>query len=426
MEKNYRRVGETLYRAKLGNGLDIYVVPRPEYSKAYAFFATNYGGMDMRYRMDGEWKETPAGVAHFLEHKMFDTKDGNALQELAANGASPNAFTSTAMTAYHFESTEKFEDNLRVLLRFVSVPYFTPESVQKEQGIIGQEIQMIEDDPNFRAYNGLMAALYREHPVRVSVAGSAESISHITADTLYQCHRAFYHPSNMALCVVGDVDPEHVREIAEKILPPEGGAPIERDYGPGEAKEAFQPRAELEMAVSTPIFLIGYKNDPSPRGPEYLRRELTARLACEALFGESSPLYARLYEKGLINRNFGGDFEAMEGCAFVAVGGESRDPDAVREEIQKETLRIGREGLSGELYERLKRAAFGNRLRELNSFDLTCVRMAEAHFHGADYFEFPEIFDGIARADVERYIAENIVPARTAISVVLPKGGRLK
>ena len=171
----FSQVGEQMYQEKLPNGLTVFVFPKPEFQKGYAFFATNYGGMDMRFCLDGEWHDTPAGVAHFLEHKMFDTKEGNALQDLAANGASPNAFTSSAITGYYFESTEKFEENLRILLSFVSVPWFTQESVDKEQGIIGQEIGMIEDDPEWKVFMNLMAALYQNHPIRVSVAGSVES-----------------------------------------------------------------------------------------------------------------------------------------------------------------------------------------------------------------------------------------------------------
>ena len=166
VKKEYPRIGESLYHGELVNGLHVYVDVKPEFSKSYAFFATNYGGMDMRFQLNGEWHDTPAGVAHFLEHKMFDTKDGNALQDLAANGASPNAFTSSAITGYYFESTEKFEENLKILLSFVSEPWFTPESVDKEQGIIGQEIRMIEDDPENQVFYGMMETLYVHNPIR--------------------------------------------------------------------------------------------------------------------------------------------------------------------------------------------------------------------------------------------------------------------
>ena len=333
VSKEYPRIGEKIYHAELPNGLHIYVDRRPEFQKSYAFFATNYGGMDMKFRLDGQWRDTPAGVAHFLEHKMFDTEDGNALQDLAANGASPNAFTSSALTGYYFESTEKFCDNLKILLSFVSIPWFTQESVDKEQGIIGQEIRMVEDDPDNQVFYGLMECLFDHHPIRVPIAGTQESISHITADTLYACHKAFYTPSNMVLTVAGDVEPEEVVRIAREILPKEPGGHIERDYGGEEDGAAAKPEKELRMEVSTPIFQLGFKAEPAPAGEEHLRRQLMGELACEALLGNSSPLYARLYSEGLINKNFGYGFELYPGCALMAAGGESCDPRAVRDAV---------------------------------------------------------------------------------------------
>ncbi|MCF0123418.1 MAG: insulinase family protein, partial [Ruminiclostridium sp.] len=215
IKHTYERIGETLWEETLENGLRVFVFPKPEFGKSYAFFATCYGGMDTRFLLDGQWLDTPMGIAHYLEHKMFDTPDGgNALQKLSATGASPNAFTGSAITGYHFECTDLFWENLRTLLEFVSVPYFTEESVQKEQGIIGQEIRMMEDNPSRQSYRLLLEALYQNHPVRNSVAGSVESIAQITADTLYHCHEAFYTPSNMVLCVAGNVDPERVCAMA--------------------------------------------------------------------------------------------------------------------------------------------------------------------------------------------------------------------
>ena len=227
----YERLGEAVYQETLPNGLRIYIVPKAGYAKKYAFFATRYGGMDTRFCLDGEWLDTPAGIAHYLEHKMFDTEEGNALQELAKNGAEPNAFTANAMTGYYFDSTDHFEENLEILLSFVSIPWFTEESVAKEQGIIGQEIRMVEDNPDWQIYMQMLKAMYSASPARTSIAGTVESISHITAETLYDCHKAFYTPSNMVLTVVGDVDPHHVVDLARRILPREGGPVIPRDYG---------------------------------------------------------------------------------------------------------------------------------------------------------------------------------------------------
>jgi len=204
---DHMQINEQVYSGALPNGLSVFVIPKPGFHKKYAFFATDYGGVDRRFKLSDSWIDTPAGVAHFLEHKMFDTEDGNALELLSANGASPNAYTSTDITAYHFECIDKFYENLETLLSFVSVPYFTPDSVEKEKGIIAQEILMIEDDPDYCLYYGLLRSLFKSNPVRDSVAGTVESIVKITSDTLYDCHKTFYAPSNMALCVVGDVDP---------------------------------------------------------------------------------------------------------------------------------------------------------------------------------------------------------------------------
>ena len=420
----YPRMGETVFSARLDNGLTVYVDVKPSFQKSFAFFATDYGGMDMKFQMDGQWYDTPAGVAHFLEHKTFDTKDGNALQDLAANGASPNAFTSSAITGYYFESTEKFYENLKILLSFVSQPYYTQESVDKEQGIIGQEIRMIEDDPENQVYYAMLEGLYAHHPIRVSVAGTIESISHITADTLNLCHSAFYNPGNMVLCVAGNVDPEKVLEMAREILPKEGKGSIPRDYGPDEPAAAARSRTELKMEVSTPIFQLGWKMDLAPKGEEQFRQKLIAELACEALLGNSSPLYVRLYRDGLINSSFSYGFDGYPSCAYAMAGGESTDPDAVAAAIADEAARIGREGVDAALFARLKKGLYGAKVRSLNSFENICVGMAQAHFAGYDMLRFPEVFEGISQADVEACIRTCFTPERAALAVVQPGEGQ--
>ena len=418
--KDYPALSERCYLETLPNGLPVCVVTKPGYRRAYALFATRYGGMDMRFALNGEWLDTPAGIAHYLEHKMFDTEEGNALQILAQNGAEPNAFTSNAVTAYYFDSTEHFFENLRVLLSFVSVPYFTDESVQKERGIISQEIGMIEDNPEWQVYKNLIGLLYRSSPARVPVAGSVESIAGITAQTLYDCHKAFYTPSNMVLTVAGDVEPEEVVRIAREILPKEPGGHIERDYGGEEDGAAAKPEKELRMEVSTPIFQLGFKADPAPAGESRLRRELVAELACEALLGNSSPLYARLYSEGLINKNFGYGFELYPGCALMAAGGESCDPRAVRDAVLAEGARIAQEGVDEGLFRRLKKGVYGAKVRGLNSFENVCIELAQAHFAGVEYLTFPEVFDGISKADVEDCIRRWVTPERCGLAVVRP------
>jgi predicted Zn-dependent peptidase len=422
-ELRYPRVGEKLYHQVLDNGLHIYVDPKPEFGKSYAFFATSYGGMDVRFQLDGQWHDTPEGVAHFLEHKMFDTQDGNALQDLAAAGASPNAFTSNAITGYYFECTQRFEENLRTLLSFVSVPWFTPESVDKEQGIIGQEIRMVDDDPNWRVYQNLVNCLYENHAIRISVIGTQQSIAQITDQTLYACHKAFYHPSNMVLCVAGNVDAQRVVDIAREILPTGPGARIGRDHGGPEPETAACSQAELAMAVSTPIFLLGFKAPPPPeKGEERLRQALVGELACEALMGTSSALYADLYERGLVNKSFSCEYADYPGCAFLCAGGESPDPQAVRQAVLDAAKVMGERGIDEGLWRRLKKAAYGSRVRSLNSFEHICVELAQAHFAGEDYFSFPQVYDQIGKEDVEGCIRAWVTPERAALSVVRPQG----
>lgn len=415
----FPRLGETCYFEQLENGLPVYVVTKPEFEKCFAFFATSYGGMDMRYQLDGQWQDSPAGVAHYLEHKMFDTPDGNALQQLSANGASPNAFTSAAITGYHFECTRHFSANLRTLLSFVSVPYFTQESVDKEQGIIGQEIQMVEDNPDWRLFHNLLEALYQHNPLRVSVAGSQQSIAKITADTLYTCHKAFYHPGNMVLCVAGDVDPEQVTAVARMVLPADQRGKTIKDHGEPEEMTVAQPCVTEEMEVSAPNFLVGFKAEPHPDGVENLRLQLLGDLAGEMLCGRSSPVYQSLYEQGLI-QNFGVTYEDYPEAAFLALGGESPDPERVAHAILEEGERVRREGIPEERFLRCKKAAYGSRVRALNSFEHCCVQLAEGQFKGYHYYQFPELYDSITREEVIAFLGRLICLERMALSQILP------
>ena len=420
-KKLYPRIGEEVIWVTLDNGLPVCIVPKKGFSRKYALFATRYGGMDMRFRLNGQWLDTPAGIAHYLEHKMFDTEDGNALQELAMNGAEPNAFTSNAITCYYFDSTEKFYENLENLLSFVSVPYFTDESVEKEQGIISQEIGMIEDNPEWQVYKQLMQSLYHTSPARTPVAGSVESIREITAQTLYDCHRAFYTPANMCLVVVGDVEPQQVLDIARRVLPKDSGELIERDYGAEEPTEAARAYAEERMEVSMPSFLVGFKCPPQHGGEEQHRFAAIGELACDVLMGESSPLYARLYSQGLINGSFGAAFDILPGAAYAYAGGDSKEPKAVAEAILAEAQRLVREGVDEDYYKRIVNANFGAALRELNSFESIAVSMAEGRFQGYDPYRFPEIYDSITAADVLAFLRENVTRSHMALSVIAPK-----
>ena len=419
MLTKYERIGETARWETLPTGLPVCIVPKKGFQRKYALFATRYGGMDMKFQQDGQWLDTPAGIAHYLEHKMFDTEDGNALQQLSQNGAEPNAFTSNAMTGYYFDCTAHFEENLRILLSFVSVPYFTEESVEKERGIIGQEIRMVEDSPDWQVYERLLACLYRTSSARVPIAGTVESIAEITAQTLYDCHRAFYCPSNMALCVVGNVDADKVIALAEAVLPRERGEEIARCYGEEEDDAAAQHETISQMEVALPQFLVGFKCAVDEK--DLMRQSLIGEMACDILLGDSSPLYQRLYDEGLINSSFGGGFDQLPGVAVLCAGGESEQPQKVSDAILEEAQRLAREGVDAQFFEQIRRASFGATLRALNSFENIAVSLADGYFRHFDALKFPEAYESIEKTDVERFLRENLTAERRAISIIEPK-----
>lgn len=420
-ERIFPGLGEKIYEDTLPNGLRIKVVPKRGFARSYAFFATDYGSMDTRFRLDGKDYVSPDGVAHYLEHKMFDMPDGNALQKMSQTGASPNAFTSYNITAYHFSCTSMFEENFRTLLQFVSQGYFTQESVEKERGIIAQEIKMYADNPASRVDENLFCAMYRNHPVRVPVAGTVESIQDITAQTLIDCHRAFYDPSNMVLCVVGDVDPRQIHDIALEILPKVPGGASERDYGEKEPAAPNQHTITQEMEVSMPMFSVGFKGAEVPKGPQRLRQEIIGDLAGEILCGESSRLYQEMYESGLIDPGFGVSYSLVRELSMLCLGGDSENPQAVLDAVLQEAQRVVKEGVDEELFLRLKRSAVGRRIRGLDSFEGLCYRLALSDFDGYDYFTFPALYESITAEDVRQLIAREITPEQAVLSVILPK-----
>ncbi len=417
----FPRIGERCYEQLLANGMLVRVVPKRGFARKYAFVAVDFGAIDTSFVRNGVRVRVPDGIAHYLEHKMFDLPEGSADAMFAALGASPNAFTSYAMTAYHFSCTEHFADNLRLLLRMVTTPYFTPESVEKERGIITQEIRMYEDSAEQRAAEDLFSALYREHPVRASIAGTVESIGRITAASLYDCFRAFYQPSNMVLCVTGDVNAQEVMEIAEAMTPKASSGLPERDYGAPEEMRPAEARTLRRMEISMPTFALGFKCEPVGKGEESMRREIVGDIAAEILVGESSPLYQRLYESGLIDGGFSVGYESVKDACLISASGDSDDPEAVLRAILEEAERISREGFEPDLFRRLKKSALGRRTRDLDSFESICYRICAYRFDGVDYFTFPEAYASVTPEDVQDFLSKTVRPERAAISVVRPK-----
>ncbi len=419
--RSYPELKETVLWEVLENGLTVAIVPRPGFTRKLCYFATDFGSVHTRFSIDGTPYTVPAGIAHYLEHKLFDMPGGEVSPEFAALGASVNAFTSYDMTAYHFTCTENFPQALRLLLEFVSTPYFTKESVEKEQGIIGQEIGMNADAPDMQIFEKLMQAMYRVHPVKEPILGTVESISQITPETLYLCHRAFYRADNMLLCVVGDVDAQQVKQIALQCVPkpPKETVTLPRSW----QEEMTCPEAytECNMEVAMPTFQLGFKCEPMDRGEEAIRREIVGELAAEALFGEASPLYLDLYEKGLIDASFGGGFETIEGMAMLNACGDSEDPEGVRDAILQEVSRLLQEGIGEESLLRMKRSALGRRIRGLDSFDSVCFRICAYYFSGFDYFRFPALYRDVTEQEILDFLGHTVTEERMSLSVIYPK-----
>lgn len=420
--KIYHSVNETLYTETLSNGLIVRVVPKPNYNTTFAVFATDYGGADRRFSVGDQWHDTPAGIAHYLEHKMFDMPDGNAMNLLATNGASPNAFTSTDITAYYFDCTKRFNENLELLLKFVSTPYFTEESVEKERGIIGQEIGMIEDSPDFKVYIRLMEALYQNSPVRCSVAGTVDSIAQITPEDLYACHKAFYAPSNMVLSVVGNVDPESVVETALKLLPSEKAPKPVVDYGEAEPSLPLKRYTEMQMEVSAPQFMIGSKVTPEMSGMARLHQKHIGNLALSSLFGRSSRFFTQLYSKNILSHDFELDFDYAADTATLFFGGQSNNPQAVLEEILAAADAVRRNGLDEKRFRRVKNASLGSMLLALENFDGLAVNLAQSAFYGYNTLDAHTSRADVLAEECAKFIAENLTEEKLAMSVINPEG----
>ena len=417
----YPRLGEAIYKTVLSNGLTVEVVPRPGFTKKLAYFVTDFGSIHTKFELEGQEHTVPAGVAHFLEHKMFDMPEGrDVTAELASLGASVNAFTSFDITAYYFACTHNFEKCLRILLEFVSTPHFTAESVEKEMGIIDQEIGMNLDSPDSRAFEDMAAGLYRAHPVRVPILGTSETIRQITPEILNTCHRAFYTPGNMMLCVVGDVDPDRVAEIAEAVLGTQQRPVGRKIQHWQEDMTVATPESWRQMEVAMPTFELGFKCEDVGWGRDSVRKEIVGDLAAEALFGESSSLYLEMYEEGIIDASFGGGFEDSEDMAMLFCSGDSEDPEAVRDAILERAAQLAVTGVEEADFLRMKRSALGRRIRDLDSFDATCFRVCASHLSKFEYFDFPEVYAEVTAEEIREFLARVVRPERMAMAVIEP------
>lgn len=417
---------EQVYMRRVDPGLEVYVLPKKGYIKKYATYATHFGSVDSRFIVGGEGKElsVPDGVAHFLEHKLFEDEEGNAFDRFATLGASSNAFTNFNNTAYLFSSTENFEESLELLLDFVQNPYFTEESVEKEKGIIEQEIRMYEDNPQWRLFFNLLAAMYKEHPVRVDIAGTVESIRQIDKDVLYKCYRTFYHPSNMAVFVVGDVDPERVLDQVEANVSKRNYQPlgeIKRIY-PQEPRELEKEYVMQELVVSQPVLNIGFKErDLGYEGDRLFKRELVTNLVLDVVFGSSSKLYNELYEEGLIDDEFDAGYVAERDYSHTVVGGETADPDRLFERLVAGIKQAQNTGISTETFEHYRRKMMGEFLKSFNSLEFIANNFLAYHFRKINFFDYLDVLQNMTLEDVNSRLTDHFTADNMARSLIMPK-----
>lgn len=412
----YEQINETLYHEVLPNGLTVYLLPKNDYHKTYGLFSTNYGSIDNEFIPYGEKEKVkvPDGIAHFLEHKLFEKEDGDVFQLFGQQGASANAFTSFTKTSYLFSTTDQVEKNLTTLIDFVQAPYFTEETVNKEKGIIGQEIQMYEDDPNWRMFFGILNNLYPTHPLHIDIAGTVESIDKITAQDLYTCYRTFYQPSNMVLFVVGKMEPEKLMKLIrenqeEKNFPPK--QEIVR-YFPENTKEIIKQSA-LEAAITRDKFVLGIKGlDTLPQeGTELLRYKTAINLLFQMILGNTSRNYLAMYNQGIIDDSFGFEFSLDREFHFADFSGDTDEPEKAAEKVKEIILGFADDPEVSEMnLDLLKKKMLGQYFQSLNSIEYIANQFTQSLFGDRTLFDLPEIIDSIQMKDVlaagEAFISE--------------------
>ncbi|MCI8650775.1 MAG: insulinase family protein [Anaerotruncus sp.] len=420
-----QRLGEELVCIEHSSGLTMLLCPMQGFSTAYATFTANIGSVDTCFKTqeDTDFVEVPEGVAHFLEHKMFENPEGDAFALYAKTGASANAYTSFDKTCYLFACTDQFEQSLEILLDFVRRPYFTDASVQKEQGIIGQEIRMYDDDGDWRVMFNLLEALYQRHPVRIDIAGTVESIAKIDPELLYRCHRTFYNLNNMVLSIAGNFEIDTVLRVADKVLKPDE-KPVEIEHRSfAEPQEIGRPLVEQKLQVAAPLFNLGFKEDSAGLSGN-LKNRILDEMLCELLTGEASPLYRRMYDAGIINATFGSSVMAGRDYMCTIFGGESREPEQVAQEIRAEVLRVQKEGIEPELFELVKRYFYGHYISmytrpESMASLMTTTYLAQVE----DSYSLLDLVAEVTQEQLEHRLRTAFDVERSALSIIRPQEG---
>ena len=418
--KENKEIGEKYYYLQHKSGLDVYVVPK-KMSTSYAIFGTKFGSIDNRFVLDGKEIVLPDGIAHFLEHKMFEQEDGtDAFLRFAKTGANANAFTSFDQTCYVFTATRQVDESLDILLSMVGRPYFTEATIQKEQGIIGQEIRMYDDNPDWRMLFALCGCLYENHPIRSDIAGTVESIAEITPEMLYACTDAFYDPANMVLAVAGGVTTRQVLDACaraglDKPRTPHKVQRIQKPEGPLPAKT----RDQFRMSVSKPCIGVGYKE--APLGENRVRGEILCDLLGELVCGGMTPLYRRLYDEGLVNPGFGAEYLSVEGCCCILFTGESDEPEKVRTLLLEEIERIRREGVDEELFTLCKNQMYGEMLEALESPTGAAGALVSNYLRSSTLEEGVQLLAALTKQEVDAALQTMLLPEHSATVTILPQ-----
>lgn len=412
------KLGETVFCAKHTSGLEIRVMPKKGYTSAYAVFGVKYGSIDTAVKNDsGEFETIPEGTAHFLEHKLFESEDLNAFERFAKTGASANAYTSFEKTAYLFKGSENVGESLEILLDFVQNPYFTQQTVEKEQGIIGQEIRMYQDLPDWQVMFNLLKALYSKHPVRIDIAGTQDSIAKIDADLLYRLYKNFYNPANMVLSVVGAIEPQEVFDIVDRCIKPAEVKSAERKFEKESAKPV-RDYIEEHLSVATKQFLLGYKEDISEPLLS-LEDEIASQIMLEAIAGKASPLFKKLLDEELIDMGFGSELFNGFGFSCVMLGGTSSDPEKAASILREEIKRIQKDGIDPVAFERAKRKFYGRMVMGYNDIDDTANLMMNLYFNGYEPFAELEACKGVTLEKAQARLAA-LKDDAAALSVISP------
>lgn len=409
-------VGDKYFKVKHKSGLNIYVYEKPGYNTTYAIFGTKYGSINTCFSANnGEKITVPDGIAHYLEHKLFESEDGDAFTKYAKTGANANAFTSFDKTCYLFSASQNFKESLEILLDFVQSPYFTDETVAKEQGIIGQEIKMYDDSPDWKVMFNLFECLYHNHPVKIDIAGTVESIAKITPQKLYDCYNTFYNLNNMALCVCGKAKLQEVLEVCDRMLKPCEDVKI-TNYFEDEPYEIVKDFAEQNLPVAVPMFNIGFKNKGDKISTSKDMASLDVLLAM--LFSSTSKIYRDLQEKELINQTFNYEIFEGEGYSSVLLGGESRNPEQVYYSVKEYIKDLKENGLSKEDFLISKKAVYGDAVSSLNSVSSIANNLMDSHFNNREMFSYVECIYNLEFEDIEKKFDEVLDYNNSALSVV--------